>query len=58
MNPLLWLIRAKRRARHPPSSRQVRLLLITIGLCLLIVAVEALVGWPDALTLNPRGLQP
>ncbi|TCM84944.1 hypothetical protein [Rhodovulum steppense] len=51
MNPL-WLLRAKRWAQHPPGASRVRLVLGVVALCLLLVLVEWLVGWPEALTVN------
>ncbi|MCC6304045.1 MAG: hypothetical protein IT545_02490 [Rhodobacteraceae bacterium] len=50
MNLLTWLLRAARWARHPPSPARVRLVLAVIGLCLVLVAIETWVGWPDWLT--------
>ncbi|GAA0294047.1 hypothetical protein [Rhodovulum strictum] len=49
---LLWLLRAKRWAQNPPSPARVRLVLGVVALCLLLVLVEWLLGWPDALTVN------
>jgi len=41
----LW--RMARWARHPPSEGQVKLVLAVIAVCVAIVAVEWLVGFPD-----------
>jgi len=51
------LLRMKKWARRPPGERQVKLVLGVIALCLMLFAVERLVGWPDWLTPNrvPRG---
>lgn len=52
MNPR-WLLRAKRWAQKPPSTAQVLLVLGIIAVCLLLVAVERWIGWPDWLTVTP-----
>ena len=49
MNPI-WLFRAKRLAQNPPSMGRVKLGLAVIALCLLLVGIEAIWGWPEALT--------
>lgn len=55
MNYLTWLVRAARWARHPPSPGRVRLVLAVLAACLLLVGIEAFVGWPDWLTVNGGG---
>ncbi|MFN4191719.1 MAG: hypothetical protein ACK4GM_01335 [Tabrizicola sp.] len=52
MNQLLWLLRAKRWVQNPPSWARVKLVLGVIALCLAIVALERLVGWPDWLAVD------
>jgi hypothetical protein len=37
-------------SRHPPSMARVRLMLAIAALCLGLVAIEAVWGWPDWLT--------
>ena len=56
MNPL-WLLRASKWARHPPSRNRVILVLAVIAICLMLFAAERLWGWPAWLTLEgrPRG---
>jgi len=49
MNPI-WFVRMWRWAKNPPSAARVRLVLGVIALCLVLVAVERWVGWPDWLT--------
>lgn len=53
-----WLLRAKRLAQNPPSEARVRLVIGVLVVCLLLFAIERLVGWPDWLTPerlpNPR----
>lgn len=51
MTPL-WLLRAARWVRRPPSAAHVKLVLTVIALCLALYGVEALWGWPEALTPN------
>jgi hypothetical protein len=58
MNQLLWLLRAKRWVQNPPSEGRVKLVLGVIALCLLIVAVERLVGWPDWMTVDSLRQKP
>lgn len=58
MNQLFWLLRAKRWVQNPPSEGRVKLVLGVIALCLLIVAVERLVGWPDWLTVDSLRQKP
>jgi hypothetical protein len=45
-------IRMARWARKPPSERRVKFVFAIIALCLIIAGVEALFGWPEALTVN------
>ena len=51
MNPL-WFLRAKRLAQNPPSWRRVLFGLAVIAFCLLLVAIEYVFGWPEALTVQ------
>jgi hypothetical protein len=55
----LWLLRAARWARNPPSSGRVKLVLGVIAACLVLVGIEHFWGWPDFLTVSKtshRGL--
>ncbi|MBD9526928.1 hypothetical protein [Paracoccus sp. PAR01] len=57
MNNLIWLIRASRWARNPPSAKRVRLILAIIAICLVIVSIEWMGWWPDWATMDrPRGI--
>lgn len=47
-------LRMARWARHPPAAWRVRLVLIVLGLALLIAGIERFIGWPDALSTDPR----
>ena len=50
-----WILRMTQWVRHPPSSRQVRFMLAAVALCLIVVGVEHVWGWPDWLHVNgPR----
>lgn len=51
---LHWLLRMSRWARHPPSAARVKLVVAVVVLCFALVIVERYLGWPDALTLEPR----
>lgn len=52
MNQLHWLLRAKRWVQNPPSEGRVKLVLGVVALCLLIVAVERFLGWPEWMTVD------
>jgi hypothetical protein len=58
MNHLAWLIRAKRWVQNPPSEGRVKLVFGVVAICLVIVGVEWLFGWPDWLTLNRLDAKP
>jgi hypothetical protein len=52
LNQLHWLLRAKRWVQNPPSEGRVKLVLGVVALCLLLVAIERFVGWPDWMTVD------
>lgn len=52
MNNMVWLLRAVKWARNPPSARTVRLVFTVIGLALLVVLIEWLGLWPEWATLD------
>jgi hypothetical protein len=58
VNYLVWLIRAKRWARRPPSARQVALVFGVIAASLAIYGLEQVFGWPDWLTPNRISAKP
>ena len=47
MNNLIWLLRASKWARNPPSARTVRLVLLIVAAGLAIAALEWLELWPE-----------
>jgi hypothetical protein len=53
MNPN-WIIRMAKWARNPPSPQRVRLVFVVVALCLIVIGVEKLIGWPDWMTVNPN----
>ncbi|MEN8831619.1 hypothetical protein [Pacificibacter sp.] len=56
---LLWLMRAKRWAKHPPSAGRVKLVLGVILICLILVGIEKTIGVPEWMQLermNRHGL--
>lgn len=58
MNNLIWLIRASRWARNPPSAKMVILVLAIIAIGLALVGLEHFGLWPDwATTERPRGIR-
>ncbi len=52
MDPLRWLMKAKRWAQNPPSMRQVAFTFGIIAACLAVAGYEWLFGWPEWLTVN------
>lgn len=52
MNNMIWLMRAVRWVRSPPSARMVALVLAVIATALLIVLLEWLGAWPEWATLE------
>ncbi len=52
MNWMIWLLRASRWSRRPPSAARVKLVLAVIAACLLIVAAERFGLWPDWATMD------
>lgn len=52
---LTWLLRMSRWARRPPSWGRVKLVVGVVVMCLLLVAAERFIGWPDWLTVNGGG---
>lgn len=53
----MWLVRAARWARNPPSMNRVILGAVVIAICLVLFGIERIWGWPEWLTPNrvPRG---
>lgn len=58
MNGLTWLLRAKRWAQNPPSEGRVKLVFGAVALCLVLVGIEFLVGWPDWMTVDSLRQKP
>lgn len=58
MNIQIWLIRATRWARNPPSAGRVMLVFGVIAACLVIVGIEWAFGWPDWLSVNRISAKP
>jgi hypothetical protein len=55
MNNLIWLIRASRWARNPPSMRMVLMVFGIIAFGLVLFGLEHFGLWPEWATLdNPR----
>jgi hypothetical protein len=52
---MIWLIRMAQWARRPPSARRAALVAGVVAACLLLVAVERWIGWPEALRLDRAG---
>jgi hypothetical protein len=53
----MWLVRAARWARNPPSMDRVILGLVVVAICLVLFGIERIWGWPEWLTPNrvPQG---
>ncbi len=54
---LTWLLRAAHWVRHPPSTGRVILVAVVVAICAAIVGIEWLGLWPEAMTLDPKGLR-
>ena len=52
MVPSKWLLRAARWVRNPPSEGRVKLVIGVVVLCFVLLAIEQIWGWPEALTVN------
>lgn len=52
MNNLIWLIRASKWARHPPSARMVKLVLSIVAIAIVIIVLEKLGWWPEWATME------
>lgn len=49
-----WLLRARRWVQNPPSESRIKLVFGVIAVCLILVAVERWVGWPDVLRVDKQ----
>ena len=49
---MIWLMRAARWVRNPPSAAQVRLVVALVLVALAIVTIEWLGWWPDWATMD------
>lgn len=49
----MWFLRMKRWVQNPPPMKRVIFVLAIIAVCLVLVLIEHLFGWPDALSVNP-----
>ena len=54
MEPL-WLVRLSRWVRRPPSRRQAMVILAVVAMVLALAGIEAIWGWPEALTPTRAG---
>ncbi|MER5170185.1 hypothetical protein [Thioclava sp. GXIMD2076] len=52
---LIWFFRMAKWVRHPPSKRQVRIVLIVAACALLILGLDWLGLWPDWAQMQPGG---
>ena len=50
-----WLFKMARWAQNPPPMKRVIFVGGILALCLVLAAIETFVGWPDALSLDPKG---
>lgn len=51
---LFWLLRLSRWMRRPPSRRQLLVIVVVLGICAALVAVERTIGLPDWMQLEPQ----
>ncbi|MDG1341289.1 MAG: hypothetical protein P8P66_15070 [Paracoccaceae bacterium] len=52
-NPI-HLLRISKWARHPPAMWRLKLIVGIIIFCAIIFVIERYIGWPDALSVEPR----
>ncbi|MEM8773881.1 MAG: hypothetical protein AAGF53_02545 [Pseudomonadota bacterium] len=52
-----WLLRMARWAQNPPSEGRVKFVFAIIGICLLLVLYEKVVGLPEWMQMEPRGIR-
>ena len=50
-----WLFKMARWAQNPPSMKRVIFFSSILAICLTLAAIEMFIGWPEALSMNPRG---
>lgn len=51
---MIWLLRAAKWARNPPSAKRVKLVIAVIAIGLVLLALEKLGWWPDWATQDQR----
>ena len=51
---MIWLLRAAKWARNPPSAKRVKLVIAVIAVGLALLALEKLGWWPDWATQDQR----
>lgn len=49
---LIWFLRMAHWAHRPPSAKRVKFVLGIIVVCLALLGIERIFGWPDWLTPN------
>ena len=54
MNNMIWLLRAAKWARRPPSAKMVKLVLAIVAAGLALLALEKLGLWPEWATQDQR----
>lgn len=57
MNNLIWLLRASKWARNPPSAKMVKLVFAIIAAGFVLLALEKLGLWPEWAMME-RGRRP
>lgn len=55
MMDLRWLLWMRRWAQHPPGPRLLVVIALILAFGLALALIEALWGWPEALTPNTMG---
>lgn len=51
---IMWLVRAKRWVKHPPSTKRIKLVFGVILLCVVLVGIEKFIGVPEWMQLDPK----
>ncbi|MRX51321.1 hypothetical protein GI374_12875 [Paracoccus sp. S-4012] len=55
---LIWLLRASRWARNPPSARTVMLVFGAIAIAVAIAGADHFGVWPEWAQMEPQGRRP
>ncbi|MBL4805821.1 MAG: hypothetical protein JKY31_00855 [Rhodobacteraceae bacterium] len=49
---MMWLMRMRRLAQHPPSKKRIIMFLVIAAICAVLFFYERSFGWPEWLTVD------